>query len=69
VKVNGKMIKMLRLRMDLSKNEFAKKYGMSRNTLARLENEIYDPNEKTIIKLSNIFKVNIETLLKGENDE
>jgi len=64
IKINGKTVKILRMRMGLSKVDFEKQFGISRKTLYKIENSLYaNVKEETIIKLSNIFKVKIEVLL------
>ena len=62
----GKYIKFLRERNNLTQEELAKKVPVSREAVSKWETGRRIPDIETLIILSNIFDVSIESLLSGE---
>ena len=60
-------IKKLRQEKNMSQKELANKLQVAQNTLSYWESGKYEPDIDTIIKLSEIFNVSIDYLIKGEN--
>ena len=62
----GKYIKFLRERNNLTQEELAKKVPVSREAVSKWETGRRIPDIETLLILSNIFNVSIESLLSGE---
>ena len=62
----GKYIKFLRERNNLTQEELAKKVPVTREAVSKWETGRRIPDIETLIILSNIFNVSIESLLSGE---
>lgn len=62
----GKYIKFLRERNNLTQEELAKKVPVTREAVSKWETGRRIPDIETLIILSNIFDVSIESLLSGE---
>ena len=62
----GKYIKFLRERNNLTQEELAKKAPVTREAVSKWETGRRIPDIETLIILSNIFDVSIESLLSGE---
>lgn len=61
----GKNIRTLRKALNLTQNEFAKKYKISRSYLGDLENNRRNPSAETIKKLSKSIGISTMFLLEG----
>lgn len=61
----GKYIKFLRERNNLTQEELAKKVPVTREAVSKWETGRRIPDIETLIILSNIFDVSIESLLSG----
>lgn len=64
------MLKIKELRLDFGKTqtEMAKKLNVSRQVYANWENEINEPDYKSLICISEIFDVTVDYLLGLEDD-
>ncbi len=56
-------IKELRLRNNLTQEEFAEKIGLSLNGVSNIERERYQPSAATIDKICKVFEINPAELL------
>ena len=59
----GKRVKVYRMRKRWSQEVTAKKTGVTREYIARLELGLHDPSLTTVAKLARAFKVRIATLI------
>jgi len=59
----GKNIKGLREARKLTQEEFAKKLGISRSTLANYETEISKPEYDTLIRIANVLNVKLDDII------
>lgn len=62
----GEKIKVYRKKLKLSQEELAEKLTTSRQTISSWENDKTYPDIQTIIVLSELFKISIESLLKED---
>ena len=62
----GETIYRLRTGKNLSQGDLAEKLGISRQSISKWENNIAIPDLEKIIKLSEIFEVSLDELVKGE---
>lgn len=62
----GERIKKLRKKNNYSQEQLASKLNMSRQSIAKWESDVCEPNLECIIKMSNIFNVSLDYLIKGE---
>lgn len=62
----GETIYRLRTEKSLSQGDLAEKLGISRQSISKWENNIAIPDLAKIIKLSEIFEVSLDELVKGE---
>ena len=62
----GKYIKFLRERNNLTQEELAKKVPVTREAVSKWETGRRIPDIETLLILSNMFNVSIESLLSGE---
>ena len=56
-------IKRRRLKIKLTQVKVAKKTGLTREYIARLEQGIHDPSLSVLVKLAKVLKVKIEKLI------
>ncbi len=63
----GKTIRDLRLAFGWSQMDLAKKLSVSKQTVSNWENSNIQPSVDILIKLSNVFSVNIDYLLGLDN--
>lgn len=56
-------IKQLRLKHNLTQEEFSEKIGISLNGLSNIERNRYQPNAATIDKICSVFKITPAELL------
>ena len=59
----GKRIKELRNKSKLTQTELAKQVGVTKSTIAAYENDSRSPSYEVLIKMANVFKVSIDSLL------
>lgn len=59
-------IRFLRVKNELKQQELAKIIHVSQSSLSGYENDKYEPDKKTLIKLSEFFGVSIDYLLGAE---
>lgn len=62
----GEMIYKLRTEKNLSQGDLAEKLNVSRQSISKWENNSAVPDLDKIIKLSDIFEVSLDELVKGE---
>ncbi len=62
----GETIYRLRTEKNLSQGDLAEKLGISRQSISKWENNSAVPELEKIIKLSEIFEVSLDELVKGE---
>ena len=55
--------KRLRLKMGLTQDKVAKKTGLTREYIARLEQGIHDPSLSVLVKLAKVLKVKVDKLI------
>lgn len=65
----GDRLKNLRKGMDLTQQELANKLGISTSTIGMYEQGRREPDGNTLTKLSNIFNVSIDYLIRTDEDE
>ena len=54
-----------RARQNLTKDDLAKKAGVTRQTIIAIENERYNPSLELAFKLSKVFRTKIEDLFEN----
>lgn len=54
-----------RMSMGLSQDALARKAGLDRKTVNRIENHHFSPNMDTLFRLCNVLRVKAEDLVKG----
>lgn len=59
----GKKIKKLRNKYKLTQMELAQQVGVTKSTIAAYENDSRLPSYEVLIRLANVFKVSIDSLL------
>ena len=64
----GKQIKMYRLENKLSQEELADRIYVSRQTISNWENDKSYPDINSLVLLSEVFKVSLDKLIKGDID-
>jgi transcriptional regulator with XRE-family HTH domain len=57
-------LKLLRKRRGKTQDDLANALGMKRSTLSGYENNIAEPGIDALVKISEYFRVSIDTLLK-----
>ena len=59
---------ILKIRKDkkLTQEEFAKLFNVTRQTVSNWENEKSYPDLQTLIKISDMFEISLDTLMKGD---
>lgn len=62
----GKKLKETRRKVDLSQEQVVEKLFVSRQTISNWENERSYPDIISIIKLSDLYKISLDELLKGD---
>lgn len=65
-KTLGEKIKKIRLENNLTQDEFAKLFNLNLANISAYENDISKPTIYTLIKISNKYKIPIETFLENE---
>lgn len=64
----GKTLKERRSQLDLTQEEVAKKLYISRQTISNWENGKSYPDLDMLIKISDVYHVSIDSLLKGDQE-
>lgn len=64
----GKTLKEHRSQLDLTQQEVAKKLYISRQTISNWENGKSYPDLDMLIKISDVYHVSIDSLLKGDQE-
>lgn len=62
----GKQIKMYRLENKLSQEELADRIYVSRQTISNWENDKSYPDINSLVLLSEVFKISLDSLIKGD---
>lgn len=59
---------ILKIRKDkkMTQEEFAKLFNVTRQTVSNLENEKSYPDLQTLIRISDMFEISLDTLMKGD---
>lgn len=65
----GNRIKKVRIKLNLTQNEFAKKIGISQNTIANYECGRRIPSEQVIVSICREFNVDRDWLVDGEGND
>ena len=63
----GKTISDIRRKHDLTQEEFAEKFNVTRQTISNWENGKSYPDLETLMIMSEDFNVSLDTMLKGDN--
>ena len=61
----GKQIQKLRKNKNMSQEKLAEKLEVSRHSISNWEREISNPDLKTILKITKLFNVSLNQLIKG----
>jgi len=59
----AKRAKRLRLQIGLTQDKVAKKTGLTREYIARLEQGIHDPSLSVLVKLAKVLTVKVDKLI------
>ena len=62
----GQKLKEARIKSGLSQENVAEKINVSRQTISNWENEKTYPDIISVIKLSDLYSISLDTLLKGD---
>jgi putative transcriptional regulator len=62
-------LKVERAKLNLTQQDLAIKVGVSRQTINSIEAERYVPSTVLAIKISDVFKVNVNEIFKLEKDD
>lgn len=62
-----KTLKKKRIEADLSQEDLAEQLNISRQSISKWENEKGYPNIETLLKISEIFNITVDELLKGDD--
>lgn len=62
-----KILKKKRIEAHLSQEELAEQLNISRQSISKWENEKGYPNIETLLKISEIFNITVDELLKGDD--
>jgi transcriptional regulator with XRE-family HTH domain len=68
-KIGGR-IAFIRAKADLNQEQFGDNIGLSKSNISQIENHIFEPSFKTLVKIIEYYKINPAWLLteKGEKD-
>lgn len=64
----GSKIKELRIKYNLTQAELAKQVGVSKATVTAYEGDLRQPSYDVLIKLANVFKVSIDSLVLNRSE-
>ena len=62
-------LKVERAKLNLTQQDLADKIGVSRQTINSIEAERYVPSTVLSIKISEVFKTNVNEIFKLEKDD
>lgn len=62
----GKKLKEVRMKLNLTQEQVAEELFVSRQTISNWENEKSYPDILSIIKLSDLYNISLDELLKGD---
>lgn len=65
----GKRIKELRNKYKYTQTELADKVGVTKSTVAAYENDSRLPSYDVLIKMANVFKTSVDSLLLSRSEE
>lgn len=65
----GKRIQKLRKEKHMTQEQLADLLLVSRQAISKWESDLNEPDIKTLIKLSEIFQISIDELIKGNEIE
>lgn len=65
----GKQIKRYRTEQKLSQDELAEKVFVTRQTISNWENDRNYPDVRSLVLLSNVFGISLDSLVKGDLEE
>ena len=65
----GKQIKKYRSELSLSQEEFADKIYVTRQTVSNWENDKSYPDINSLVLMSEVFGISLDTLVKGDIEE
>lgn len=63
----GEKIKIARINLKLSQEEVSEKLNITRQTLSNWENDRFLPDILNVIKMSKLYDISLDELLKDEN--
>ncbi|SCJ78750.1 HTH-type transcriptional regulator immR [uncultured Eubacterium sp.] len=63
----GKKLKDARIKAELTQENVAEKISVSRQTISNWENEKFYPDIISVIKLSDLYAISLDELLKGDS--
>ncbi len=63
----GQTIKIIRKENNLTQNDFAESFHVTRQTVSNWENEKSYPDLMTLVEISNKFDISLDTMLKGDS--
>ncbi|EOH92886.1 hypothetical protein UAW_02927 [Enterococcus haemoperoxidus ATCC BAA-382] len=63
----GKLLKIRREQKNLTQQQVAAKFHVTRQTVSRWENEKSYPNIDTLVELSFFFDFSLDEILKGDD--
>ena len=64
----GSKIRELRIKYNLTQAELAKQVGVSKATVTAYEGDLRQPSYDVLIKLANVFKVSIDSLVLNRSE-
>ena len=64
----GKKIKELRNKYKLTQTELATRLGVTKSTVAAYENDSRQPSYEVLVKMADVFKVTIDSILMDRSD-
>lgn len=62
-------LKVERAKLDMTQQKLAEKVGVSRQTINSIEADRYVPSTVLSIKISEVFKTNVNEIFKLEKDD
>lgn len=65
----GKRIKELRNKYKFTQTELALQVGVTKSTIAAYENDSRQPSYDVLIKLADVFKVSIDSILLNRSED
>lgn len=64
----GESILKIRKEKQMTQEEFAKLFNVTRQTVSNWENDKSYPDLQTLVNISNKFDVSLDVLLKGDSE-